>query len=422
MSARFGTRASSDAATPGFIEFVALIALMMGLTALSIDNLLPAFDPIRDEFALADPNTVQYLVYAYMIGFGVSQIAYGPIADVVGRRPALMTGIGIYAVGCIIAIFAQDFTTLIVARIIQGIGAASARVLSVAIVRDRYEGREMARVMSLTMMVFIIVPVLAPAVGSAVLQVGSWHLIFASMLLLGVLLGGWFYLRMPETLRPEYRHPFSLARIGRGMRMTITSRVAVGYGTAMGLMFGCLMAYVGSSQQIFETEVYQLGPYFPVAFGGIAAGMSIAALLNARLVRRLGTRRLSHGGICGFAIASAAQVAVALIFDGRPPLLLFSGILACNLFLFSLTVPNFNAMSMEPLGAVAGTASSFIGFYTTLVGALLGLAVGQAFDGTVVPLGTGFLVLSLLGIGVVLWTEHGRLFRPHHPDPVRPAR
>lgn len=402
---------------PRFGEFVALIAVMMGLTALSIDNLLPAFPAIQAAFQIADANQLQLLVYVYMLGFGVMQLAYGPISDVIGRRPTLMVGLAVYAVGCLLAALAPSFQVLLIARIVQGMGVAAARVLAIAIVRDCYEGREMARVMSLTFAVFIIVPVFAPAVGSATLLIGNWHFLFASMLALGIVVAIWFGLRMPETLHPQYRLPLSARRIAEGMRLTVTTRVSIGYATAVGLMFGSLMAYVGSAQQIFETEVYGLGPLFPVAFGVIAAVMGVASIVNSRLVRRLGMRRLSHAGILGYVVVSLIQVLVALAFEGRPPLLLFGLILASNQFLASLTLSNFNAMAMEPLGAIAGTASSFIGFYTTLVGALLGLTVGQAFDGTVMPLGVGYLCFSVLAVLVVLWTEKGRLFQPHNKDP-----
>jgi DHA1 family bicyclomycin/chloramphenicol resistance-like MFS transporter len=287
-------------------------------------------------------------------------------------------------------------------------------VLAVAIVRDCYSGREMSRVMSLTFAVFIIVPVVAPATGSATLLFGDWPLLFASMLVLAIVVTTWFWLRMPETLHPEYRLPLSASRILDGIRLTVTTRAALGYSTAVGLMFGTLMGYVGSSQQIFETEVYALGPLFPVAFGAIAAVMGVGAILNAQLVRRWGMRRLAHGSILAFFAVSVLQVTVAALYDGRPPLLLFGSILAASQFLASLAFPNFNAMAMEPLGAVAGTASSFMGFYTTLAAALLGLLIGQAFDGTVLPLGIGYVVLSALAVLVVLWTEGGRLFQPQH--------
>jgi DHA1 family bicyclomycin/chloramphenicol resistance-like MFS transporter len=401
---------------PSMVEFVTLIALMMGLTALSIDNLLPAFGPIQQDLGIADENSLQLLVYVYMIGFGIMQLVYGPLSDIVGRKPTLTVGLSIYAVGCILALMAPSFEVLLLARAIQGMGVAAARVLAIAIVRDCYEGREMARIMSLTMMVFITVPVFAPAVGSFTLLLGTWHLIFASMLILALALAVWFGLRMPETLHPEYRFPFSLRRILDGMRLTVSSREAVGYSTAIGLLFGCLLGYVGSAQQIFESDVYRLGPLFPVAFGLIAAVMGFASWVNSQLVRRLGMRRLSHAGIIGFLFFALLQLGAALFYDGHPPLLLFGALLACNQFLTGLTMPNFNAMAMEPLGAVAGTASSFIGFYTTILGSLLAMVVGQTFDGTVLPLGVGYTLLSALCLLVVIWTEKGVLFRSYRAE------
>lgn len=403
---------------PGFREFVALIALMMGLTALSIDNLLPAFPPIQAAFGIRDPNELQLLVYVYMLGFGVMQLVYGPLSDALGRRPILLVGLGIYGLGCLVAALAPSFEVLLWARVIQGVGVAAARVLAVAIVRDCYSGREMARVMSLTFAVFIVVPVFAPAVGKATLLLGDWHFLFASMFVLGLMVAVWFWLRMPETLHPEYRLPLSAKPILDGVRLTVTTREALGYSTAVGFMFACMMAYVGSSQQIFETEVYGLGPYFPVVFGLIACVMGLSSIVNSALVRRLGMRRLSHGGLLAFLVLAVVQVAAALVFAGKPPLVLFCCILAGSMFVASLTFSNFNAMAMEPLGAVAGTASSFMGFYTTLIGALLGAFVGQSFNGTVLPLGIGYVVFSTLSVLTVLWTERGRLFQPHNPDPA----
>lgn len=415
MSDRSG--AAVRAPVPSFAEFVTLIALMMGLGSLSIDNLLPAFGLIQAEFGITNANEIQLLITAYMVGFAVCQIIYGPISDFAGRRPVLLIGLIVYAAGSLMALVSDSFAMLLTARAVQGMGCASLRVLTVSIVRDRFEGREMARVMSLTMMVFIVVPVFAPAIGSLFLLFGNWHMIFVSMLAMAAVIAVWFGLRMPETLHPEYRFPPSLGRIGSALRLTVTTRATIGYATAMGLMMGALMGYVGSSQQILESDVYGLGSLFPVAFGLIAAIMSVASFVNARLVRRLGMRRLSHGATCAFVAISAVHVGIAMLFDGRPPLLLFGLLLAVAQFLFAVAMPNFNAMSMEPLGAVAGTASSFIGFYTTLMGAVLGMAIGQAFDGTVLPLLGGYLATGVLCLAVVAWTEHGRLFQQHHPDP-----
>lgn len=408
-------------APPSFGEFVALIGLMTGITAFSIDNLLPSFPLVEASFHIAEPNRLQLLITVYMVGFAAMQLLYGPLSDIVGRRPAALAGLAVYAAGCLLAAVAPSFEVLLLARAVQGMGAAAPRVLAIAIVRDRFEGRDMARVMSLTMMVFIIVPVLAPGLGALILLFGGWHLIFISMLLLALVVVAWFGARMPETLHPEYRVPFSTRRIVEGFRLTLASRVSVGYATAVALMLGCIMAYVGSAEQIFEGDVYKLGPLFPVAFGGVAVMMGAGSLLNARLVRRVGMRRISHAGLLGLVAISALHLALALATSGRPPLVLFGAVLGLSQFLISLTLPNFNAMAMEPLGAVAGTASSLIGFYTTLTGALLGMAIGQAFRGSVVPLALGYLILSVLCVIVLLWTERGRLMRPHHANAKKPG-
>jgi DHA1 family bicyclomycin/chloramphenicol resistance-like MFS transporter len=403
---------------PSFGEFVALISVTMGLMSLSIDNLLPAFGAIQLYFGMPAGNEMQFIISAYMISFAIMQLFYGPLSDIIGRRPALMIGLGVYCVGAVLAIFAGSFGLLLVARAIQGMGAAAIRVLVVAIVRDRYEGREMARVMSLIIMVFIIVPIFAPAIGSLFLWLGGWRLIFISMLALALCVVVWLTLRLPETLHPEYRFPFSLRRILDGAVQTATTRAALGYASAMGLTMGILFGYLNSCQQIFQTEVYGLGPLFPIAFGAIACVLGVASFTNAQLVRRLGMRRLSHFGLCGFILVAVLLLAMALAFAGRPPLYLFGLGLAAGLFLMSLMMVNFNAMAMEPLGAIAGTASSVIGVYTSLSGALIGLVVGQAFDGTVTPLTAAFLLLGLVCLTVVLWTERGRLFRPHSADPA----
>ena len=408
----------SDQKFPSFVEFVALIAALMAVSALSIDNVLPAFGPITAAFTLMPKNQVQLVLYTYMISMATMQIVYGPLADRFGRRPAVLGGLLIYFIGSLAATLATSFGLLLAARVVQGIGAASTRVISLAIVRDRYAGREMARVMSFTMMIFIMVPMVAPAIGSVFLQLGSWHTIFASMMVSSLAVILWFGLRMPETLHPEFRRPVSFASVYAGFKATVTTRVAIGYATAQGLMFACVMGYVGSADQILESDVYHLGKWFPLVFAFVVIGQGIAAFVNSRLVRKLGTRRISHTAICGFILVSALQLVIALAGGGHSPLWVFSPLLTLGFLLFGLTVPNFNAMAMEPMGAIAGTASSFIGFYTTLMGAALGLAIGQSFNGTIVPLLIGFLATSCASLLVVLWTERGQLFTPRQGDPL----
>ena len=396
---------------PGFVEFVAIIALMMAVTAISIDNLLPAFPAIQARFGVADPNHLQWLIYVYMIGFGAAQIVYGPVSDALGRRRVLLGTLAVYVAGTLLAMVAPSFGWLLAARVIQGLGAAGGRVLSTAIVRDRFAGREMASVMSFTMMVFLIVPMIAPAIGGAMLALGSWTYVFVSMLGLAGLLAVWFTARMPETLHPEYRRPLSFASTWDALRTTLRCRVAIGYATALGLLTGCIMGYVGSAQQVFDTGLYHLGALFPLAFGLVAGAMGAATLVNARVVRRLGMRALSHAGLTAFVAVALGQVAIGLAYGGHPPLVLFLAVLAGNQFLISFAMPNFNALALQPLGAIAGTASSFLGFYTTILGALCGFAIGQCFDGTTLPIAFGYAGLGAAALLVVAWTERGKLFR-----------
>ena len=405
---------------PRFVEFVLIVALMMGVTAFAVDAVLPAFPAIGQEFGITEPNRLQLVVYVYMLGFGLAQLVYGPASDVVGRRPCYLVGVVIFTVGCVMALLANDLTSLLVSRFVQGIGAAPGRVLATAIIRDRFSGREMARVMSLNMTVFITVPVFAPAIGGLLIALGSWHVLFAAMMVLGIAAGLWFWRRMPETLSAENKMPFGIARIGAGIRQTMTSRMATGYATAVGLLFGAVMAMVGSAQQVFA-EAYGLGPWFPLAFALLAASMGIAGFVNSTVVRRYGMRRISHGSLLTLVGLGLVQVAAALFFSGHPPLLLFGVILAASQFMLGLSFPNFNALAMEPLGRIAGTASSLIGVYTTVLGALCGFIIGGAYDGTVIPLAAGYFVLASLTLGVVLATERGRLFRPHGPDTRSPA-
>jgi DHA1 family bicyclomycin/chloramphenicol resistance-like MFS transporter len=398
---------------PHFGEFVVIVALMMGVTAFAVDSILPAFPILARDFAVADPNRLQLVVFVYMLGFGAAQLVYGPASDIVGRRRSYLVGAGIFVGGCILALFATDLTTLLIARFIQGLGAAAGRVLSVAIVRDRFSGREMAKVMSLNMGIFITVPILAPAIGSLIMLLGGRQALFVAMLLLGVLLALWFWRRMPETLAEENQMPFSASRILGGMRLVVTTRVTLGYATAVGLLFGCVMAMVGSSQQIF-TETFGLGAWFPLAFALMAGSMGLASLVNSALVGRYGMRGISHASILALAALGFLQIAGALFYGGKPPILFFGIVLAASQFLLGMAFPNFNALAMEPLGRVAGTASSLLGVYTTLFGVLCGLVIGIAFDGTVVPIAAGYFGLTCVAVLVILVTERGRLFQAHH--------
>ncbi|MBD7941632.1 multidrug effflux MFS transporter [Brevundimonas sp. Sa3CVA3] len=400
---------------PGFAEFVCLIAVMMALNALAIDAMLPALPHIGEDLGVANENTRQWVITAYLLGFGVAQLFYGPLSDRFGRRPALFAGIGIYVVFSVLAAFAHTFDMLILSRVGMGIGAAATRVLAVSIVRDRYVGRTMARVMSLSFLVFLGVPIIAPAVGQLVMLVGPWPWIFGVFALSGGAFLIWAVLRLPETLHPEDRMPIDMGRIAGAFRAALTSRQGMGYTLGMTLISGALFGFINSSQQIFF-DVFKAPNLFPIVFALVAAGIAVASIINARLVEKLGSRLIAHAALLGFIGFSVLHAVIAWL--GYESLWMFAAMQACKMFCFGFIAGNFGAMAMEPMGHIAGTASSAQGFISSIGGALLGFAIGQQFDGTTVPMTIGFALLGVAALVLVLAAEQGRLFKARHLPPV----
>jgi DHA1 family bicyclomycin/chloramphenicol resistance-like MFS transporter len=394
----------------GFAEFVALMAALMAVNALAVDSMLPALPQIAADLGIEHENQQQWIITAYLLGLGACQILYGPLADRYGRKPTLLFGLAVYFVFSVVAVFASSFALMMVARVFQGVGSAAARVLVVAIVRDCYEGRRMARVMSLALIVFLAVPILAPSLGQAVMLAGSWHWIFLVLAGLSGVVFLWTWLRLPETLHPEDRLPLAYGRVGEAFRIVLTNRFAVGYMLAMTCVMGALFGFINSAQQVF-VEALGAGIYFPLLFAGIALAIALASFTNSRIVERFGMRLVSHSAIIGFTLSAAINAGLAL--TGHLSLIAFALLQAVTMFCFGLTGPNFGAMAMEPVGHVAGTASSVQGFVTTLGGALLGFMIGQQFDGTAAPMLLGFAAFGAGAILIVLLTE-GRLFKAHH--------
>ncbi|HWZ41196.1 MAG TPA: multidrug effflux MFS transporter [Bradyrhizobium sp.] len=395
----------------GFPEFVVVIAAIMALNPLAMDMMLPALPNIRDAFHIADPNHPQLVLSMFLVGFGVGQFLMGPLSDRFGRRPVLLGGMVLYAVASLLAVAAPSFETLLLARALQGLGTSATRVIATSIVRDCYAGRRMASVMSLAMMVFIAVPVVAPSFGQAVLLTAQWRGIFIVLMLYGVVALIWSALRMPETLPSGMRKSLALPDVFGAYRQTVTNRQTLGYALAAGGVWGAMFAFVFSSQQVF-TEIYKLGHYFPLAFAAIAIGVALAGFFNSRFVGRLGMRVISHGALVTFAL-----VAVILLVAEKMqmlPLPLFMALSAVMMFAFGLMMANFTALAMEPHGHIAGTASSLYGSITTLLGIGVGMAIGQSYDGTLLPFSIGFCICALAALGIAAVTEKGRLFRPHH--------
>ncbi len=400
---------SSSHRPMGFPEFVLVIASIMALNPLAMDMMMPALPDIASAFHILSANRPQAVLSTFMAGFGIGQFVMGPLSDRFGRRPILIGGMALYCLASVFAIVTPSFETLLLARALQGLGTAATRVIATSIVRDCYAGRRMASVMSLAMMVFISVPIVAPSFGQAVRLMTQWRGIFVVLMLYGVLTLIWSALRMPETLPPSERKSLALGDVLAAFRHTLGNRQTLGYALAAGGVMGSLFAFVFSAQQIF-TGVFGLGRNFTLVFAAIAAGTAIAGFVNAKFVGRIGMRAISHAALLGY-------VAVAgIIFTAAKlqvlPLPLFIALSSLTMFGFGLMVANFTAIAMEPQGHIAGTASSLYGSITTLVGIGIGAAIGQAYDGTLLPFASGFFLCTLATLGVVLVVEKGRLFTP----------
>jgi DHA1 family bicyclomycin/chloramphenicol resistance-like MFS transporter len=388
-------------------EFIALMAAMMALNALAIDVMLPALPYMGEALGVGSDNERQFVIGAYMLGFGLAQLAFGPLSDRFGRRAPLLIGLVVYVICAFAATFAPNFAALLALRFVQGLGAAGTRVIATSVVRDCFSGRQMAEVMSLTFMVFMAVPIIAPGIGQILLLSGPWQTIFLFMGGLATVFSLWAFFRLPETLDPENRRPLTAASVLQGFHIVFTNRSAIFYGLAGMFLFGALFGFISSSQQVY-VDIYGLGVYFPVAFAAMAGLMAVSSFLNSRIVGRIGMRRLSHLALIVFTGASAVWLFFSVI--GFLPLWLFLANFAVIMFMFGWAAANMNSLSMEPLGAVAGTASSVFGFIQTVGGALLGTFIGQMFNGTITPIASGYLMMGALALSCVLIAEKGKLF------------
>lgn len=390
-----------------FAEFVALMATMTALIALSIDMMLPALPAIAATLGVRRANDSQLIVSLLFLGFGFGQFFYGPVSESVGRKPAVYVGLALFSAGCVLALVARSFPVMLVGRVLQGVGVGGPRAMTIAFVRDRFEGRAMARVMSFVMAVFILVPVIAPSIGQVVFRAAGWRMIFGAYLTLGLVVWVWFAWRQEETLSPARRLPLSLANIARGAREVVGNRLAVGYTLAAGLIYGAFIGYLSSVQQILQ-EQYALGPKFPLYFSTLAIALGGASLCNARLVGRYGMRSLARLALRLVCAVSIGFLAVVILRGGHPPLWSLIAYLLVSFFGIGLLFGNLNALAMQPLGHIAGIGAAVVGGSQTLISLACGTIIGQSYDNTVVPLVAGFAVLSALTMAAIRVAEARR--------------
>jgi DHA1 family bicyclomycin/chloramphenicol resistance-like MFS transporter len=410
----FDSMAHDGVKRPGTREMTLMLAALMALNSLAIDAMVPALPDIGRSLHVTHENRQQLVVIAYFVGFGSTQLVWGPLADRFGRKPILAAGVTLYAAFALLCGIASSFELLIAARLCQGASAAVTRVLVIAMVRDLFEAEEMARVMSLVSMVFMVMPVLAPNVGQLILLIGSWRAIFLVLAAYGVLMLGWSSVRLPETLHPEYRRSLQPSEIFRAVRASLTDPLSRGYTLALTVSSGCLIAYISSIQQIVA-DAFHEGRYIGLVFAAVAAPMALASWTNSRVVGRFGLRRVGHLAAAAFALIALAHLMVAIA--GLETLGSFIVLQALTMCCFAFTSANLSTLAMTNMASIAGTASSVQGIIWTIGGAVLGFLIGAEFNGSVVPFLIGTFACALAGFIVVVLTEPTRLFASIGPQP-----
>jgi len=389
-------------------ELVAMIAFCLALNALAIDTMLPALDEIAAHYAVPDGNQQQWIIFAYVLGFGVPQLFAGPLSDRFGRKITLRVSFISYIICGFACMFAPSFEGLLALRTLQGISAAGIRVTAASIVRDLYAGRGMARIMSLVLTIFMIVPIIAPGIGQIILLFADWRWTFGILGVAGFIVWIWTELRLPETLEPENQRALKPHVVAGGYWQVITTPVTIGYMLASGIIFGALFAFIGASEQIFS-DIFDQEAYFALWFAGIAGALTVANFTNARIVEKFGMRRISHIALIAFISLSTINVISMQMFG--PKLMIFFPLFALTFGCFGMVGANFSALAMEPLGKLAGTGSAAYGFATSTLSSLIGLMVAGQYNGTLTPVLAGYVILGAASLTVVLITEKGRLFR-----------
>ena len=387
--------------TPSRLEFIAQLEQLYSTIALSIDAMLPALPQIALALSPEDPNKAQLVITSFVLGMGLGTLFAGPLSDAFGRKTTILAGFVLYIIAALACWAAPSLETLLIARVVQGIGAAAPRTVSIAMVRDMFKGREMAQIMSFAMMIFTLVPAVAPLMGQGVIALAGWQAIFVAYVVFALLVMGWFSLRQPETLPRAARRPLSWPALVAASAEVLSHRVVQISIAAQALTMGMLFATLSSMEGIFS-DLFGRGPSFPLWFGVIAMASMIGSILNARLVMRLGMRRMvtvTYGVLLGVTLAYLGLVAVMAEGSGFALHILWSIVLFA---VMGLTLGNLNALAMEPVGHVAGMAASVTSAIATVVSVVLAVPVGLMFDGTQVPLLLGVAGYGALALGLAM--------------------
>ncbi len=386
-------------------EFVPLIAFLMSLVALSVDAMLPALPAIGRDLGVQHENDAQFVITSLFVGLGLGQLLFGPLSDRIGRKLAIIVGLMLFMAGCVISLVATSFDAMIAGRVLQGIGAASPRVVTMALVRDQFSGQQMAKLMSFVMAIFILVPAVAPLLGQTILLFGDWRAIFATFLAMAAIVFAWFAIRQPETLAVEKRLPFSVGSISNSLGVIVRTRPSLGYALATGLVFSPFVTYLSTAQQIFQVT-YDTGALFPVYFGILALAIGAGSVANDRLLNRWSMHQISNTAAFAVAVVSTVAFLAFVPFDGLPPFWLYLGYLGVVFLCMGTLFGNLNALAMEPLGHVAGVGAALVSSLATFVAVAFGGVIGQFFDGTVIVQVGAFALFSLATLAAMQWGIH----------------
>ena len=385
-------------------EFIVLISMLMALTALAIDMMLPAFAEMRAGFGLEpDSSSIALVITVFLVGFGIGQPVWGPLSDALGRKRILWIGLGIYVLASLGAALAPSLATLLLLRFVGGFGAAAIRVVTQGTIRDRYKGEGMAKVLSYIMAVFLLVPMVAPSIGTVILAFGQWQWVFAFFIAAALLAAAWST-RLPETLPPERRIEFKLSRFVAAGKTVLSSRFAMGFTVAQMLVFGFFASYLASTELIVD-DVFGLRAWFPLIFGGASLMLGAAMLFNPRFIDRFGLRRMIGFALVAYIVATSLFAVIAVASGGHPPFFLYLVGVLPILVAHSFVMPNLNSAAMMPMGRVAGTAAALIGSISTLGGAAIGAIIDAAYDGSVTPFAIAGLITSLAAYGFYRWSN-----------------
>ncbi|MFT5706764.1 MAG: DHA1 family bicyclomycin/chloramphenicol resistance-like MFS transporter [Oceanospirillaceae bacterium] len=388
----------------GPIEFISMFALITSLVALSIDSMLPAFPAIAQSFALADTKDTQLVISTLVLGMVFGELIFGPLSDTKGRKYAILLGMVIFCIGCVIAMNAQTFEGMLIGRAIQGFGVSGPKIASRALIRDQYTGAAMARIMSFIMMFFILVPMIAPSLGQLIITFASWRMIFAFFLLMTVSIAIWFTIRQAETLTKDKRIPFSIKAISKASKKILFEPVIMAYAITAGILFGALLLFIGTAQAIFQ-DIYAIVEHFPLYFAALASGVGVSSFLNGKLVMRYGMYKLSMSALIALGTFSSLLFIVSMLSDGQPSLFWFMLISFLCFCCIGILFGNLTAMAMETLGDIAGLGASIVASSSSLVSVVFSVIAGRFYNQTTIPLAVGFLCAAGFGIYLVYSAE-----------------